>query len=251
LTETNKQREQQQLPSLVIDERLSQAAAAKAQDMFAQQYWAHTAPNGAEPWDFIKTSGYRYSVAGENLAKNFTQTDTMVNAWMSSPTHKANIISPNYTQTGIAVLEGELNGVETTLVVQMFGKPEGKVVTQENNVPIAPTTVKPNESLGVIAGETQTAQQEEPKKEQPASVEPLSRPNNSFQPALRPLATPLTLYRLGIISVLGFLLLVLTHDLWLAAHHKLQRQAGRNLAHIVVIMAVIITIALAQTGKLL
>jgi len=246
LTETNKQRTQQQLPSLVIDEKLSQAAHAKAQDMFAQQYWAHTSPNGTQPWDFIKNSGYRYSIAGENLAKNFTQTDTMMNAWMNSPTHKANIISPNYTQTGIAVLEGELNGVETTLVVQMFGKPEGTALAQQNDEPSAPTSVSPTESTGAIAGETDSREQEE--LPAPDRIEP----TDAFsETALHPLATPLTLYRLGILTVLGILLAVLAHDLWLAQQNKLQRHVGRNLAHMVVILAVIITLALAQTGKLL
>lgn len=245
LTKINEQRTQQQLPSLTLDDQLSQAAAAKAQDMFAHQYWAHTSPSGQEPWDFIKSSGYHYSVAGENLAKNFTQTDTMVEAWMNSPTHKANIVSPNYTQTGIAVIEGELNGVETTLVVQMFGKPEGEVFTASIQEP-EPVTSEWGDPLGTVAGKTDTAPAASPTPT--AATETTTLPSS---PALRPLATPLTVYRIGILTVLGFLLVVLAHDLWLATRNKMERQVGRNVAHIVVIMAVIITIALAQSGRLL
>lgn len=170
----------------------------------------------------------------------------MVTAWMNSPTHKANIVSPNYTQTGIAVLEGELDGVETTLVVQMFGKPEGTPISKTTQTPSEPATSEWGEPLEAVAGETDTAQETAPSA---STVEPPSA--TLPQPTLRPLATPLTVYRIGIFTVLGFLLVVLMHDLWLAQRNKLERQVGRNLAHIVVILAVIITIVLSQTGKLL
>lgn len=123
LADTNKMRVERGLESLSINEQLSKAAAAKAKDMFEDDYWAHTAPDGTEPWDFIDASGYKYSYAGENLAVDFANSSSVVNAWYDSPTHRDNLLNKNYTEIGFAVVDGELNGRKTTLVVQMFGRP--------------------------------------------------------------------------------------------------------------------------------
>ena len=106
--------------------------------MFNKQYWAHTAPDGKEPWDFMSEAGYSYQVAGENLARDFSTTSAMVAAWMASPTHRANIMNGRYTEIGIAVINGTLEGVETTLVVQMFGTPRSSTV--KASVPTGPAT---------------------------------------------------------------------------------------------------------------
>lgn len=118
---TNKERQRLGLSPLKLNAKLSQAAQAKAADMFAKNYWAHNAPNGREPWSFILDSGYSYLHAGENLARDFNNSDSVVEAWMKSPTHRANLISSKYQDIGVAVVDGKINGVETTLVVQMFG----------------------------------------------------------------------------------------------------------------------------------
>src|SRR3989344_3214614 len=118
---TNQERTALGLPTLTVSEQLSRAAKAKAEDMFAEQYWAHYSPSGKSPWEFMRGAGYTYSVAGENLARDFAETPDMMRAWMNSPTHRENIINPKYQEIGIAVVNGKLNGVETTLVVQMFG----------------------------------------------------------------------------------------------------------------------------------
>ncbi len=69
----NQERSKNNLPPLVIDASLEDAARRKASDMFSKNYWAHFAPDGTTtPWKFIKDSGYNYTVAGENLAKGFT-----------------------------------------------------------------------------------------------------------------------------------------------------------------------------------
>lgn len=120
---TNSKRTENGLPALGYSQVLSNAAQKKAQDMFADDYWAHIAPDGKTPWDFIVGENYRYSYAGENLAKDFLKTDSVVNAWMNSPTHRENILNSNYTEVGFAVVNGVLQGKETTLVVQMFGNP--------------------------------------------------------------------------------------------------------------------------------
>jgi hypothetical protein len=120
---TNEQRKAVHLSELKLNPVLAQAAAEKAQDMFAKGYWAHNAPDGTEPWYFVLKSGYNYLHAGENLARDFSTPEAVVTAWMNSPTHKANILSSKYQDIGIAVVDGQLKGVETTLVVQMFGTP--------------------------------------------------------------------------------------------------------------------------------
>lgn len=121
---TNIEREKKGLSKLQENEALDKAAAAKAANMFSENYWAHFAPSGKTPWDFIQSSGYHFTYAGENLAKNFYKSDDVVSAWMNSPTHRDNLLNRNYKDIGIAVVEGMLNGQKTTLVVQEFGTTE-------------------------------------------------------------------------------------------------------------------------------
>ena len=118
---TNQERLGYGLNTLSTNAQLSAAALAKANDMFEKQYWDHFGPNGESPWQFIRAAGYNYVYAGENLAKGFRTAEGVHEAWMASPTHKANIVSGNYKDIGVAVVEGELLGKQTTLVVQMFG----------------------------------------------------------------------------------------------------------------------------------
>ena len=121
ITLTNKERNAGGLSTLVNNPKLASAALAKANDMLEKGYWDHFGPNGETPWQFIRASGYVYVYAGENLAKGFRTSEGVVEAWMASPTHRDNIMSRNYRDIGIAVVEGELLGKQTVLVVQMFG----------------------------------------------------------------------------------------------------------------------------------
>jgi hypothetical protein len=123
LTYTNQRRAETGLSALRINSSLSLAAQRKAEHMFAKGYWAHIAPDGTEPWDFILGAGYDYVYAGENLAKNFSTSKDVVQAWYNSPSHRQNLMNKNYTEVGYAAVNGVLNGYETTLVVQMFGNP--------------------------------------------------------------------------------------------------------------------------------
>jgi hypothetical protein len=121
LRHVNEERQKNGLKPLVLSTELSQAAMNKATDMFKNDYWAHISPTGVTPWDFISESGYKYIYAGENLAKNFDTSKEVFQAWMNSPTHKANLLKNEYTEIGLAVINGNLMGEETTLVVQEFG----------------------------------------------------------------------------------------------------------------------------------
>jgi len=137
---TNKERSKIGLSSLTYNEKLSEAARKKADDMFAKGYWSHYSPDGATPWDFIIGAGYQYEYAGENLAKNFLFSQGVVDAWMNSPTHRDNIVKKEYTEVGFAIVNGILNGEETTLVVQMFGTPIRTNIVQAQTPP--PQAVK-------------------------------------------------------------------------------------------------------------
>jgi len=118
---TNQERQKEGNSALVLNEQLAQAAAQKAQDMFEYNYWAHNSPTGKTPWVFIKSSGYRYVYAGENLARGFSTPEDVIKAWMASPDHRANMMSSNYQDVGFGVKLGKLNGEETVLVVEELG----------------------------------------------------------------------------------------------------------------------------------
>lgn len=137
LNDTNKQREAQQLGDLKLNDQLSQAAFLKAQDMFKYDYWAHTSPSGVEPWKWFGDTGYNYSVAGENLAKNYPTADATVAAWMNSASHRANILNDKYVDVGFAVVDGTLEGKATTLVVAFYGAPVTYSAVQGAATPVS------------------------------------------------------------------------------------------------------------------
>ena len=123
LNYTNKARATNGLAELQLNDQLSQAAFLKANDMFEAQYWAHTSPSGAQPWKWFKDAGYNYSYAGENLAKNYPTAQATVDAWMNSETHKANVLNKEYIDVGFAVVSGDLDNENTTIIVAMYGSP--------------------------------------------------------------------------------------------------------------------------------
>lgn len=119
---SNTQRANNGLAAMNLNGQLNQAAYAKAQHMFANNYWAHNAPDGTTPWSFISGAGFSYSMAGENLAKNFSTSAGVVDAWMNSPGHRANILQGGYDSVGYAAVNGNLQGEDLTLVVAMYAK---------------------------------------------------------------------------------------------------------------------------------
>lgn len=120
---TNQYRLQEGKKPLILNDSLTQAALSKAQNMFIDNYWAHISPDGTEPWYFITQSGYEYAHAGENLARDFKDPQSVVNAWIDSPSHRKNILETDFEEIGVAVVDGDIGGVETTIVVQLFGTP--------------------------------------------------------------------------------------------------------------------------------
>lgn len=132
---TNQERVAAGLNALNNNASLVAAAHAKANNMFELQYWDHFGPNGESPWMFISQAGYSYVYAGENLAKGFRTAEGVHEAWMASPTHRDNIMSGNYRDIGVAVVQGTLQGKETTLVVQMFGNLSSKTLKASTSAP--------------------------------------------------------------------------------------------------------------------
>ncbi|MEI6280577.1 MAG: CAP domain-containing protein [bacterium] len=129
---TNTERESQSLNTLAVNQFLNKAAELKAQDMATNGYFAHTSPDGKNPWYWLKKVGYKYQYAGENLAINFVDSRDVADAWMQSPTHRANIVKGNYTEMGTGIATGMYEGHETIFVVQLYANPLPTVVSTQN-----------------------------------------------------------------------------------------------------------------------
>jgi uncharacterized protein YkwD len=117
------------LEALTISPVLNLVALAKAEDMMKNNYFAHVSPVGLEPWHWFKAFGYNYEYAGENLAEGFSDPSDLELSWMTSESHRANILSPNYSEVGLAVIRH--NG--KNLVVQMLGSPSVQLSVNIDN----------------------------------------------------------------------------------------------------------------------
>jgi len=118
---TNSERAKNGLGALSVNSALTSAAMAKANDMLSKGYFAHTSPDGRTPWDFISAAGYDYVYAGENLAIGYSSASELMSAWMNSQTHRDNILNSKFREIGVAVVSGQYNEAQTTIVAQEFG----------------------------------------------------------------------------------------------------------------------------------
>lgn len=227
---TNAERQKYALPALTPSPLLEKAARLKAEDMFAGDYWSHRSPTGKTPWDFLKEVGYNYVYAGENLARDFADASGVVAAWMASPTHKENIVSKNYQEIGVAVVDGELGGLKTTLVVQMFGTPT-KLAGEK---PPAPVQEMPPEV--------------EAKTEEKGGVLPSSENNNFGEKGGT--IDLLSLEKLAVVFCLGLLLGVLVVDKVVAERRQTPRLTADNNAHLIFLLLVILVVALFEAGAI-
>lgn len=262
---TNAMRSNSGLGTLTYSSQLAQAAIAKAQNMFSEGYWAHTSPTGKEPWDFIKSTGYIYKIAGENLARDFDTTAPMIDAWMNSPTHRANIMNPRYQEIGIAVVDGQLHGVETTLVVQMFGTPDSQIAEQQPSVVVPAQTIattNKNEAVGRTETPFVQAQERVPDTELKPS-DPTSQMTKNLQEKTEVLAetvvpqgsisdgilySPQHILKAFFLSIVLVLLTVLIYDAFVAGHRDSVRLVGKNLAHIMLFVTVLYVIIAFKGG---
>lgn len=136
ISETNLQRQENgNLPALKENALLDKAAAAKANDMFLNQYFEHESPAGITPGQLVQNYGYEYILAGENLILgNFSSEKEAVQDWMDSPGHRANILNNRYTEIGVAVIKGTYKGETVWIGVQEFGLPLSSCVQPSVNV---------------------------------------------------------------------------------------------------------------------
>jgi len=120
---TNIQREKYGLPPLKENPKLNATAQAKVEDMFKNQYFDHYSPlTGEGVADLAEKFTYEFLTIGENLALgNFQDDKTLVDGWMASPGHRANILNSSYQEIGVAVRKGIFEGKTTWLAVQHFG----------------------------------------------------------------------------------------------------------------------------------
>lgn len=98
---TNVERQKHGLAPLQIDEALSKVASVKSEDMAKQNYFSHNSPTYGSPFDMMKQFGISYRTAGENIAMGQRSPQEVVNAWMNSEGHRANILNSNFTHIGV------------------------------------------------------------------------------------------------------------------------------------------------------
>lgn len=252
---TNKVRQENGLSTLSLNSELSQSASNKAADMFAKDYWAHVAPDGATPWGFIKNSGYVYLYAGENLARGFSNTSDVVNAWMASPSHRDNMLSSNYDDVGFAIATGNLTGSETVLVVEMFGtKYAGTAAAPVIAVSPIPTLIQ-SEPTPIIS---ETIQSES------APTAPFVGTNVTLVPSQgkqnktlvasiqqQPLIDKNEFTKNMIVIVLIVLIVILTIDAIIVEKKKIIRVVSHNLDHIIYLIIILLTIIIIGKGLVL
>lgn len=242
ISRTNQERTSNGLPPLQYNDKLAGAACNKGQDMFTYNYWAHYRPgDGTAPWHFIKQAGYAYEYAGENLAQGFLFSDAVVDGWMNSPTHRANILRPEYDDVGFCVMNGVLQNEETTLVVQMFGKPSETTLVAQAQAAEEQAAVPEKDLEKILEQKPQAestaqkveAQQAAPviKKESPVSLAAFSL-SSSF-------------------VVIGLLLLILAIDLFFAMRLKVVRVGGKNLAHWLFLGSIALALLIVRAGVIL
>ena len=239
LTLTNEERSALDLEPLQTNDKLNQAALAKAQHMLDQQYWSHSSPDGVQPWTFIKDSGYVYKYAGENLARDFDNSQDMVDAWMNSPTHRENIVNPNFTQTGLAIVNGTLNGFNTTLVVQMFASP--------GSVDLGRSSSGEQLLLPQAADSSQTAPATNTHETDLANQGELGLvQGEQVKSAL--LFSPLYLTKTFFIMIVVLIILTLVYDSFLSKNRRYERIVSQNFAHIMFFLTIGFLLVLFRGG---
>lgn len=236
---TNEKRAENGLQALTYNPELSQGAMAKGNDMINKNYWAHVAPDGTQPWVFFLNAGYKYKYAGENLARDFGDASSAVSAWMASPSHRENMLSPKYREIGVAVVNGSLTGSETTLIVQFFG------TSAADTIPVAPVAaaekkIEPSPSPAVIA---QVIPSPSPATEAVVG-------QNAAQKT-EVLISPFNVTRSISLAVIILLIGVMVVDYIIISRKNIRRVGGRPFAHIAFMGMVLALILIAKVGRII
>lgn len=102
---TNKERAAHGLDPLTFDNGLSEVARVKSNDMFDNNYFAHTSPKYGSPFDMMTNYGISYFSAAENIAAGYPTPEDVVNGWMNSPGHRDNILGESFTHIGVGLAD--------------------------------------------------------------------------------------------------------------------------------------------------
>lgn len=245
---TNQQRQDNNLTALTDNTELDQAAANKAADMFSKDYWAHNSPDGTTPWIFIKSSGYNYIYAGENLARGFNNTSDVINAWMNSPEHRKNVLSPNYQNVGFAVVTGKLGGEDTVLVVEMLGSTNLAPIASELKKPVAVAIATGSPAVNVTPASVPSV----PNVQQPTSLNTNSQllgANSS--PIIKPLINSQTFSLTLTGIILSTFIFVLMLDMIVVERRKIVRFVGHNLDHVLFFSLMILIVIILAKGSII
>lgn len=241
---TNEKRAQDGLPGLTYSSQLAQAAKAKGEDMIAKGYWAHVAPDGTQPWKFFSDVGYKYRYAGENLAKDFSNTASAVDAWMASPSHKENLLSSKYDEIGVAVVEGNMNGVDTTIIVQLFGRKYSEAVAQ-----IPPGASAKTSEAGLSANLIPTQVPVVTVTPIPVAATYVSQ--NTGPSPIQVLVSPFKTTKGISIATISLLMVTFVVDAAAIAKKRITRVGGRTFAHLAFLGMILVIAIIAEAGQIL
>lgn len=134
---TNRVRSDHNLPQLTENNTLNLIAKEKVENMFEDEYFAHTSPDGKEASDLANEFNYHFILIGENLAKGIFQSNkALIDGWMDSPGHRENILKEKYGEIGVAAKWDEYNGKRVWMAVQIFGTPASACPTPSRDLPL-------------------------------------------------------------------------------------------------------------------
>lgn len=250
---TNQKRTENGISELSYNPTLTLAAKAKGDHMIANNYWAHVAPDGTEPWKFFTDYGYRYRYAGENLARDFSDPTSAVDAWMASPTHRENLLSAKYQEIGVAVVEGDLGGVDTTIIVQLFGTPlssTSQPQVAEASQETTPTiTVTPTATPTLVAETIISPVPTLPSGEETTleTLPPVEKEATGFETLISPFKSTKTI---SVITT-ALLLIVLVVDAVVVSKRKITRVGGKTVAHMIFFAMILTIILITKAGQIL
>lgn len=114
----NEERAKRSLSPLSWSDELAEVARAHSEDMLKRNFFSHTNPDGKSPFDRMRAYGISYRSAGENIAAGQKTPEAVVEAWMNSEGHRANILNSSYTKLGVGYVSG--NGAYGTYWTQNF-----------------------------------------------------------------------------------------------------------------------------------
>jgi uncharacterized protein YkwD len=186
LGQVNKERTERNLIALNDNNKLQTAAQQKATDMIIRHYFSHTDPEGNYLWPRIVAQGYTpYLQLGENLAIEFYSTESLVAAWMNSPTHRANILNENFKDQGMGLDFGDVQKNQYhSAIVNTFGA-QALAPAKVKGLPAPSPALKPQpENPAPALKQTKATAPAEPKTQEPQS----QQQNLNLPAAPKPLA---------------------------------------------------------------